>query len=48
MKQIENGRTSYYLADILRDNKPSFFERYNLFTQQEKAYRDICTCRIVD
>ena len=48
MKQIENGRTSYDLPDILRDNKPSFFVCFNLFTQQEKAYRDICTCRIVD
>jgi hypothetical protein len=45
MRQIENKRTGYDLADILRDNRSSFSEKYNLFGQQEKAYRDICACR---
>jgi len=45
MNKSENKRTSYDLADILRDNKQAFSNRYNLFEQQEKAYNDICACR---
>jgi hypothetical protein len=45
MKQNQNRRAQFDLADILRDNKLSFSERYNLFQQQEKAYQDICACR---
>jgi hypothetical protein len=45
MKQSENRRTQYDLADILRENKQAFLETYNLFAQQKKAYLDICACR---
>jgi hypothetical protein len=48
MRQSKNRRAQYDLADILRDNKSSFFEKYNLFTQQEKAYKDICACRTAE
>ena len=41
---MENRRTSYDLAAILRENK-SFTNTYQLFEQQRKAFRDISACR---
>ena len=48
MDKSKNRRTRYDLADILRDNKQAFSNRYNLFEQQEKAYNDICACRTAE
>jgi len=48
MNQIENKRTHYDLADILRKNKHAFFKGYKLLGQQEKAYGDICACRTAE
>jgi hypothetical protein len=41
---MENRRTQYDLADILRENK-QYLNSYNLFEQQRKAFGDICACR---
>ncbi|MDM8162246.1 transposase zinc-binding domain-containing protein, partial [Labilibaculum sp. K2S] len=44
MDKMENRRTQYDLADILRENK-QYLNSYNLFEQQRKAFGDICACR---
>lgn len=44
MGKIENRRTRYDLAAILRENR-QYLSTYNLFEQQRKAFRDICACR---
>lgn len=48
MRQNQNRRSQFDLADILRDNRVAFSEKYNLFQQQEKAYHDICACRTAE
>lgn len=44
MSKIENKRTQYDLADILKENR-QYLDTYNLFEQQRKAFRDIIACR---
>ncbi|WP_321295086.1 IS91 family transposase [Marinifilum fragile] len=42
---MENKRSRYDLADILREHRDVFYSNYRMFEQQKKAYRNICACR---